>query len=83
MKQCVFVLGQAFLLLSLLPGCQSSGSEAKTPEDAALPPALTVQVTQPVMRTVQRTGQGQGALFAKESVILSNKKGRLCPAGPR
>ena len=75
MKQCVFVLGQAFLLLSLLPGCQSSGSEAaKTPEDAALPPALTVQVTQPVMRTVQRTGQGQGALFAKESVILSNKK---------
>ena len=74
MKQCVFMLGQAFLLLSLLPGCQSSGSEAKTPEDAALPPALTVQVTQPVMRTVQRTGQGQGALFAKESVILSNKK---------
>ncbi len=51
MKQCVFILGQAFLLLSLLPGCQSSGSEAKTPEDAALPPALTVQVTQPVMRT--------------------------------
>ena len=75
MKQCVFMLGQAFLLLSLLPGCQSSGSEAaKTPEDAALPPALIVQVTQPVMRTVQRTGQGQGALFAKESVILSNKK---------
>ena len=37
MKQCVFMLGQAFLLLSLLPGCQSSGSEAaKTPEDAAL-----------------------------------------------
>jgi membrane fusion protein (multidrug efflux system) len=30
-------------------------------------------VAKPVWRKVQRTAQGQGALFAKESVILSNK----------
>ncbi len=79
MKHFVFLLGQAFLVLVLLvfPSCQSSSSEAaKTQDQAAVapPPPLTVQVAQPVVRTVQRTGQGQGALFAKESVILSNKR---------
>ncbi|MCY4388630.1 MAG: efflux RND transporter periplasmic adaptor subunit [Desulfurellaceae bacterium] len=79
MKHFVFLLGQACLVLVLLvfPSCQSSSSEAaKTQDQAAVapPPPLTVQVAQPVVRTVQRTGQGQGALFAKESVILSNKR---------
>jgi membrane fusion protein (multidrug efflux system) len=62
--------------LLLTAGCDSVHSEAaKTPEQdtAATPPALTVQVAKPVWRKVQRTAQGQGALFAKESVILSNK----------
>ena len=80
MKHSLFVLTHVYLFLSvcLFPGCQSSSSEAaKTAEQKAVtppPPALTVEVAQPVTRTVQRTGQGQGALFAKESVILSNKK---------
>ena len=78
MKHVVFLLGQASMGLVLLafPSCQSSSSEAaKTQGQAAAPPPpLTVQVAQPIVRTVQRTGQGQGALFAKESVILSNKR---------
>ena len=79
MKHFVFLLGQACLVLVLLvlPGCQSSSSEAaKTQGQTAVapPPPLTVQVAQPVVRTVVRTGRGQGALFAKESVILSNKR---------
>ena len=79
MKHCVFLLGQACLVLVLLvlPSCQSSSSEAAKTQDqtaATPPPPLTVQVAQPVVRTVTRTGQGQGALFAKESIILSNKK---------
>ncbi len=79
MKHCLFFLGQTFLALALLvlPSCQSSSSEAAKTQGqtaAAPPPPLTVQVAQPVVRTAQRTGQGQGALFAKESVILSNKR---------
>jgi membrane fusion protein (multidrug efflux system) len=57
-------------------GCDSAKSEAaKIQEQAAPPetPPLVVQVATPVRRTVQRTAQGQGALFAKESVLLSNK----------
>jgi membrane fusion protein (multidrug efflux system) len=34
---------------------------------------MTVQVAKPVWRKIQRTAQGQGALFAKESVILATK----------
>ena len=59
-----------------LAGCDSANSEAaKTQAQAALvePPLLSVKATTPVRRTVQRTAQGQGALFAKESVTLSNK----------
>ncbi len=79
MKHCIFLLGQAGLVLILLvfPSCQSSSSEAaKTqgPAGVAPPPPLTVQVARPVVRTVVRTGRGQGALFAKESIILSNKQ---------
>ena len=62
--------------LLMAAGCDSTHSEAaKTAEQeaAAAPPALTVQVAKPVWRNVQRTAQGQGALFAKESVILSNR----------
>jgi membrane fusion protein (multidrug efflux system) len=65
-----------FASLLVVAGCDSAHSEAaKTAEQkaAAAPPALTVQVAKPVWRKVQRTAQGQGALFAKESVILSNK----------
>jgi membrane fusion protein (multidrug efflux system) len=57
-------------------GCDSAHSEAakKSEEDAAaVPTVMTVQVAKPVWRKVQRTAQGLGALFAKESVILSNK----------
>lgn len=65
-------------LVSLLAttGCDSVHSEAaKTPEQniAAPPPPLIIQVAKPIWRAAQRTAQGQGALFAKESVILSNK----------
>ncbi len=79
MKSFVFLLGQVYMVLTLLvlPGCQSSSSEAAKTQGqtaAAPPPPLTVQVAQPVVRTVVRTGRGQGALFAKESIILSNKQ---------
>ncbi len=68
-----FMLLAALLLSS---GCHSAHSEAaKTSEESAAvtPPALAVQVVQPVWRTIQRTTRGQGALFAKESTILSNR----------
>ncbi len=62
-------------------GCQSEDSkvaeaEAAKPSQAAVPDeqALTVQIASPVMRQVQRTGSGQGALFAHETVSLSNKQ---------
>ena len=79
MKHSIFLLGQACLVLVLLAfsSCQSSSSEAAKTQGqtaAAPPPPLTVQVAQPVVRTVVRTGRGQGALFAKESIILSNKR---------
>jgi RND family efflux transporter MFP subunit len=64
------------LSLLVVAGCDSVHSEAaKTAEQEVVtaPPALTVQVAKPVWRKVQRTAQGQGALFAKESVILSNR----------
>ena len=68
-------------LLALLGGCQSGDSEvaqaeaAKAGQAAASDaPALTVQVASPVTRQIQRTGRGQGALFAHETVILSNKQ---------
>jgi multidrug efflux pump subunit AcrA (membrane-fusion protein) len=34
---------------------------------------MTVQVAKPLWRKIQRTAQGQGALFAKESVVLATK----------
>ncbi len=77
MKHVVFFLGQVYMALALLvlPSCQSSSSEvAKAQNQTAVAPPLTVQVAQPVVRTVVRTGRGQGALFAKESIILSNKQ---------
>src|SRR5206468_6423957 len=66
----------ALVGLLTIGGCKLAWSEAdKTTEQntAATPPPLAIQVARPVWRTVQRTAQGQGALFAKESVILSNK----------
>lgn len=60
----------------ILSGCDSTQSEAAKTQEQVVPtetPPLTVRVTTPVRRTVQRTAQGQGALFAKESVILSNR----------
>ncbi|HXG19323.1 MAG TPA: efflux RND transporter periplasmic adaptor subunit [Methylomirabilota bacterium] len=76
------VLLWSALLCGSLPlcGCHSARSEAaKTQEAVSTPtetPPLPVRAVTPVRRTVQRTAQGQGALFAKESVLLSNK-----PAG--
>jgi membrane fusion protein, multidrug efflux system len=62
--------------LLTLTGCESAPSEAaKSANQAAqaTPEVTTVRVTKPVWRKVQRTVQGQGALFARESVLLSNK----------
>ncbi len=59
-----------------LTGCDSAHSEAAKSQEAitlAEPPPLAVRAAVPVRRTVQRTAQGQGALFAKQSVILANK----------
>jgi membrane fusion protein (multidrug efflux system) len=72
---CVLIGG---VLLGGLPlvGCNSANSEAAKTQEPSVQtetPALSVKVALPVWRTVQRTTQGQGALFAKESVILSNK----------
>jgi membrane fusion protein (multidrug efflux system) len=59
-----------------LVGCNSANSEAAKAQeqDAQVETRLlSVKAAVPVRRIVQRTAQGQGALFAKESVILSNK----------
>ena len=70
MKHFIFLLGQACLVLVLLAfsSCQSSSSEAAKTQGqtaAAPPPPLTVQVAQPVVRTVVRTGRGQGAVVCE------------------
>jgi membrane fusion protein (multidrug efflux system) len=71
---------------SVAAGCQSGEPEVGEAEAAkpaeqqegqpaqAAPARLTVKVAAPTKRTVQRTGRGQGALFAHETVILSNKQ---------
>ncbi len=78
MKRYICVMGQSFIVLGFFvcTGCQSPSSEAAkaTQTEVVTPSALTVQVTKPTLRTVQRIARGQGALFAKESVILSNKQ---------
>ncbi len=68
-------------LLAILGGCQSGDSEVAQADvaeadqaGAAGAPALTVEVASPVTRQIQRTGRGQGALFAHETIILSNKQ---------
>lgn len=66
-------------LLFALTGCKASSSEveaAKPTLDQAAstePEVMTVQVAKPMWKKIQRTAQGQGALFAKESVILATK----------
>jgi multidrug efflux pump subunit AcrA (membrane-fusion protein) len=64
--------------VAVLAGCQSGDSkvaQAETVKAAqAEPPGLTVRVASPELRHVQRTGRGQGALFAYETVVLSNKQ---------
>lgn len=81
----VFVLPLVTILGGVVAlGCQSGDSKVTEAEAAKLgqanqaaapgAPGLTVQVASPVMRQIQRTGHGQGALFAHETVILSNKQ---------
>jgi RND family efflux transporter MFP subunit len=73
---CLVLWPVALLSFLIVAGCNSAHSEAAktTGEQTALePPPLVVQTATPQWRTVQRTAQGQGALFAKESVILSNR----------
>lgn len=61
--------------VSLCGGNAAHAEVAKTQEHAAavVTPPLPVTTVLPIRRTVQRTVQGQGVLFAKESVMLSNK----------
>lgn len=76
-KQMTAGWGRTCALGALLSfaGCQSADPEAsKAAVHAAEPSMPTVRVAAPVKRIVQRTGRGQGALFAKESVVLSNKQ---------
>jgi len=77
LKSLAAVLSLCFILA--LTSCKSSSSEveaAKPTSDQASqaePQMMTVQIAKPVWRKIQRTAQGQGALFAKESVILATK----------
>ncbi len=76
MKALKVILPLCWALLPLLgSGCRSGSSEAQAEKtlDIARPEPLKVQVARVVRRRTVRTAQGQGALFAKESVILSNK----------
>ena len=77
-------LRSTVVLLSLcsvlaFTGCKASSSEveaAKPASDQASPTepqVMTVQVAKPLWKKIQRTAQGQGALFAKESVVLATK----------
>ena len=82
----IFVLPLVACGSFFVAGCQSGEPEVAEAEAAkpagqqdgqpaqAVPPRLTVQVATPTKRTVQRTGRGQGALFAHEKVVLSNKQ---------
>ena len=83
----IFVLPLVALLGSFVAaGCQSGEPEVAEAEPAkpagqqdgqpaqAAPARLTIQVASPVLRKIQRTGRGQGALFAHEQVVLSNKQ---------
>lgn len=71
----VLSLGAVFALT----GCKASSSEVEaakpTPEQTVTTAleVMKVQVAKPVWKKIQRTAQGQGALFAKESVILATK----------
>ena len=77
LKSLAAVLSLCFILA--LTSCKSSSLEveaAKPTSDQASqaePQVMTVQIAKPVWRKIQRTAQGQGALFAKESVILATK----------
>jgi len=64
-----------FLFLLLPSGCRSSSSEAKVAETTSVtaPQPLSVQISPAIWRRTVRTARSQGALFAKESVTLSNK----------
>ncbi len=63
----------------IFSSCRSSSSEVEAAKSAAgqivptEPQVLSVQVAKPEWRKIQRTAQGQGALFAKESVIIATK----------
>jgi len=65
--------------VSAFAGCKGSSSEVEaakpTAEQIAVaePAVMPVQVANPIWKKIQRTAQGQGALFAKESVILATK----------
>jgi membrane fusion protein (multidrug efflux system) len=77
----LYPLGAFLSLMSLLTfaGCKASSSEV----EAAKPTteqttqtesqSIAVQVAKPAWRKIQRTARGQGALFAKESVVLATK----------
>jgi membrane fusion protein (multidrug efflux system) len=73
------IIVASFCCVFVLTSCKSSSSEVEaakpTPEQtiSTEPQLLTVQVAKPVWKKIQRTAQGQGALFAKESVILATK----------
>jgi membrane fusion protein (multidrug efflux system) len=62
-----------------LTGCKASSSEVEAAKPTAEqtapaePQSIAVQVAKPLWRKIQRTARGQGALFAKESVVLATK----------
>jgi membrane fusion protein (multidrug efflux system) len=65
--------------LCTFTGCKASSSEVEAAKPTAgqatqaEPQGIAVQVAKPVWRKIQRTARGQGALFAKESVVLATK----------
>ena len=79
MRRPLLIVIQACPLLfgCIFAACESSGSDVakaaqkKAPADVS---EVVVEITSPVLRNIQRTGRGQGALFAKESIVLSNKR---------
>ncbi len=73
----IVVRAGLFLFGCIFAACDSSetdGAKAAQKKPSGVESHVVVEIVSPVLRNIQRTGRGQGALFAKESIILSNKR---------
>ena len=77
MNHPLSIVGKVFLFSGLYVGrvrfFRLGRCKASRKKPTVVAPRVIVEVSSPVLRNIQRTGRGQGAIFAKKSIILSNK----------